>query len=1620
MKHQNLHYFSNVINSWMTRLSLLIVMMLIGASGFAQQSGTVYVETNSELKKALDNPKVNEISLAAGYYELFNQQIDEPLTITTNNVPFADNSQRSNCDVIISLDNTCWVDNTSSLTVAAQQSGAGCNSPGANATWSLLLGPVGETVTFANPSAQTTTATASAPGLYVLQYSFDNGNSGSGTYNWFASPDITNPGPVTACGSYELPTIEGDNLSGSEAYYDDSQANNGQVITGPITSSQTVWIYDETTNGCSDEESFAVTINPLPTVDAGADIDVCVDADPVTLSGSPSGLGGTWSGSGVSGSSFDPSVAGVGTHTLTYTYEDVNGCENSDQLTATVNALPTVDAGADFDVCVDAGLQSLSGDPAGGTWTGTGIVSGPAFDPATAGVGTHTLTYTYTDGNGCAASDQLTATVYDLPTVDAGGDIEVCVDAGLQSLSGDPVGGTWTGAGVSGTDFDPSVAGTGTHTITYTYTDGDGCSNSDVLTATVNPLPEVSAGEGFAVCEDAGLQSLSGDPAGGDWTGTGIVSGPAFDPEEAGAGTYTLTYTYTDGNGCTNSDDISVTVYPLPTVEAGADFDICVDADPVTLTTGTPTGGTWTGAGVTSGTFNPAVAGVGTHTLTYTVTDGNQCSNSDDLTVTVYDLPEVDAGADFAVCYDAGLQGLTGDPSGGTWSGTGVSGNDFDPSVGPGTYTLLYSYSDGNGCSNSDELVVTVNEEPEPDFAVNGTVAGFGDTFEFCYDQPVDVAFTGMVTGAEPVDLEWVVNGDPSHPLSGSATEISSPYDLLSSQTLDPGTYTVEVTSFVDGNGCSPSDLSIYTMTIIVYEEPEADFEVNGTLAGFGDTFEFCDIEPVDVAFTGMVTGAEPIDLAWDVFIDGSPTSDGTLSGSETGISSPYDLLASQTLAPGTYEIVMTSLVDGNGCSPSDLSIYTMEIVIQPTPVLDPIPTQYGCEEFDLSVLLPIMGDNLNEPAFYDDSQANGGNLIIDPVITSNTTVWVYDETSAGCSDEISFDVVIDQIPDLEIIPDGFTNDMVFSCGTYVWDLVNNGVTTGQHISDWEHPFTGEHIITYIDVSPNEVCIDTVSDTIMVKPNQLAGQVKYYNEQEGPMPSPFMTNSNNQDIPDYFNVLLLSDTDYNAFLNMYDGILSNYLNAVGYGTLTSAGTPEMKKAEEYYGIDDNPHPALTDDEYYEAAFGFETNVGCDSTYHILVWDGGMVHEPNNNNNNQGELTEAWTWNNWDGVNATDALIIQHMVVGNVNNPTPAISHIGNYMGGAYNNYAEFVADVSNNGSLTALDALLTSRRGVGLMAQFPNDKPNFGVAGIFVDKATFNTNGVFGNAIPEGFNYPGYDTYQGTTPAVDHFYENNLNVLPNFGGTYQGYNYINLYYDATGDINASYQPAYGGFKSAPELQYEEEIYASKGDEVTVPVTIDRFESLGAISLDMDYRSDLIEVTGINYGEDFAKVDEENGRIKINWFDTEARNFSKDAAIAEITFTLKEDVLEATRLFELNPGTELADANANVIEGVTFKTLSVSSSPEALAHAGISTMNAPNPFKEVTNIRFNLPENGKVQILLYDMMGNTVDNLLEQSMDAGQHSVELRANNLNSGVYQYRITLQGEKQDYTVIRSIVVM
>ncbi|CAN5214618.1 hypothetical protein BH09BAC5_BH09BAC5_17100 [soil metagenome] len=80
-----------------------------------------------------------------------------------------------------------------------------------------------------------------------------------------------------------------------------------------------------------------VTVNALPTVTGTAsNTTVCIDDANVTLTGTP--VNGTWSGPGVTGSSFDPTTAGLGASTATYTFTDANSCTNTATAVITVNA----------------------------------------------------------------------------------------------------------------------------------------------------------------------------------------------------------------------------------------------------------------------------------------------------------------------------------------------------------------------------------------------------------------------------------------------------------------------------------------------------------------------------------------------------------------------------------------------------------------------------------------------------------------------------------------------------------------------------------------------------------------------------------------------------------------------------------------------------------------------------------------------------------------------------------------------------------------------------------------------------------------------------------------------------------------------------------------------------------------------------------------------------------------------------------------------------------------------------------------------------------------------------------------------------------------------------------
>ena len=551
-----------------------------------------------------------------------------------------------------------------------------------------------------------------------------------------------------------------------------------------------------------------VTVNQLPTVEAGNNQTVCSNDAAFQLTGfAPQG--GTWSGTGVDNAGlFNPNGLSPNTYTLTYTFTDANtNCQNSDTRTITIVNPPTVNAPNTLTICNSTTDFQLTGfTPNGGTWSGAGIVNSSQglFNPTIAGgTGVYTITYSVIDANGCTASQNTSITVPSSIVVDAGNDESICIDNGILNLNGfTPTGGTWSGTGIDNAQqgtFDPQIAGVGTHTITYTYTDPNtNCITDDTKKITVNPLPTVfTTTDTLTYCDEnlfKPIPTTAYAPQGGIWSGVGIDTNNNFNPSVAGNGLHTLTYTYTSPvTGCVNSSTLKVKVIVPPTVNAGIDTTICFDSGQLILsnTVHSPLGGKWTGSlaivNENTGAFDPIIAGGGTHVITYSYQIG-ECINTDSRVITVDFLP-INAGNNEIICNDADPLVLNGAPSGGVWTGQGITNPSgvFDPSTVPDNadYTLYYTITNpATNCAVVDSIIVSK--------VFNCTVDAGDDEITCLNVNPY------QLTGFSPTNGSWSGTGitdtmgifDPS--IAGVGVHTLT-YQVVINNQLQVGTKQIEV-----------------------------------------------------------------------------------------------------------------------------------------------------------------------------------------------------------------------------------------------------------------------------------------------------------------------------------------------------------------------------------------------------------------------------------------------------------------------------------------------------------------------------------------------------------------------------------------------------------------------------------------------------------------------------------------------------------------------------------------------------------------------------------------------------------------------------------------------------------
>lgn len=412
-----------------------------------------------------------------------------------------------------------------------------------------------------------------------------------------------------------------------------------------------------------------------------------------------------------------------------------NSCADFATDIVTVNALPTVTANAtSTTICSGTSTTLSAGGAPSLTWdNGIGAVTSPVVSP----LSTTTYTVTGTDASGCTNTAQVTINVtpsddatfnYSTNTFCTTGSNETptVVTAGtFSSTAGLVFANTSTG--------EINVAGSTAGTYTVTNTTAGICPDVATQSITIATIPDATFSYAQAAyCTGTSNPSpvfIPGASAGTFSSSAGMVfTNPTtgvINLSTSTAGSYTVTNTIAASGSCpmaTATYSVTINTSPSATVTGGG--TMCGDGStPIPVTIALSGSGPWD-VMYSNGTTTQTVVGQLTSPLTisattsgtYTVTSvsNSNCTTTGmgSATVVFNANPTVSITPVSAICDNSSAVNMVASPVGGTFSGTGMTGNIFDPAIGAGSYTVTYNYTDGNACSGSTTTNITVNQSP--------------------------------------------------------------------------------------------------------------------------------------------------------------------------------------------------------------------------------------------------------------------------------------------------------------------------------------------------------------------------------------------------------------------------------------------------------------------------------------------------------------------------------------------------------------------------------------------------------------------------------------------------------------------------------------------------------------------------------------------------------------------------------------------------------------------------------------------------------------------------------------------------------------------------------------------
>ena len=676
---------------------------------------------------------------------------------------------------------------------------------------------------------------------------------------------------------------------------------------------------------------------------------------------------------------FDPQVAGIGRHEITFEYCDVN-----DTIWIDVAFCPSCrselqDVSPRFCVGNDYLLDTLIVQSSQiGVWTIDSFPSAPSVDGVLVeGVtdtmfdvtdlasryGVYKVLLTVTDA-GKTCYDSVYITVDSLPKPDLGIDSTICIgDAAIDFDAGAWDAYDWnTGESVQVISKDTP----GEYIVEIT--NSNGCKGKDTVELFHDTLPVPNLGPDTAICLgdpvvvfDAGVWDAY------LWTPNGETSQTISNDA---AGEYGIEVT--DGNGCKGTDSILLVVNARPTVDLGLDQEIC-EKDPSITFDAQNVGSTYAWFGTTDSTQTIQRDSSGTYTVE--ITDVNGCKDTNDVVLTVFPLPTVDLGNDTTICIDAPAVVFDAMNTGATylWTSGGETTQDITTNIG-GEY--IVQVQDANGCADTDSVVLNISQLPIVDLGVD---------LEICQIDPAvtidalnDSATYLWSTAATTKTID--IHDEDEYSVIVTDTNGCVSYDTLNLLVNQMPVVSMNDTSICDGDPAVTFDAGV-GFTTYTWKSGEATQSIQKALAG---------IYIVDFIDANSCAGSDTVELTLNVLPVPDLGLDQTICDGAGAVSftpgtfSSYSWSSSEATASisksvaGTYEVEVT---DANSCKGTD----EVELIVIDLPIPDVILGGPMCPGMSQTLDASIY-DNGNGPFTYAWHDGSTGSSYVS---TGAESIWV-------------------------------------------------------------------------------------------------------------------------------------------------------------------------------------------------------------------------------------------------------------------------------------------------------------------------------------------------------------------------------------------------------------------------------------------------------------------------------------------------------------------------------------------------------------------------------------------------------------------------------------------------------